>query len=179
NIFLAMFSMWYAVFKAFILDHLHAIEQGEFGKHIWPWLLEALPSTSQSEIDRCFQQCPRFPGVHHFKNGVTSLKYITGTEHGQILRYDKATKGLRNKDLGIGFEWYKHHSLDHAIDIIQKKGPTDNYEPGLGESLHPQVKADYERSSHHPGLADMQSGTVFFVSVQKWTALMNGKSHWM
>ena len=33
-----------------------------------------------------FQQCPRFPGVHHFKNGVTSLKYITGTEHGQILR---------------------------------------------------------------------------------------------
>jgi hypothetical protein len=33
-----------------------------------------------------FKQCPRFPGVHHFKNGVTGLKYITGAEHGQILR---------------------------------------------------------------------------------------------
>jgi len=60
------------------------------------------------------------------------------------------------RDLGTEFEWYKHHSLDHAIDIIRKKGPTDNYEPGLGESLHPQVKTDYERSNHHPGLADMQ-----------------------
>ena len=47
-----MFSMWYAIFKAFILDHLHAIEQGEFGKHLWPWFLEALPSSSQSEIDQ-------------------------------------------------------------------------------------------------------------------------------
>ena len=63
---------------------------------------------------------------------------------------------LRNRDLGIRFEWYKHHSLDHAIDIIRKKGPTDNYEPGLGESLHPQVKADYERSNCHPSLADIQ-----------------------
>ena len=33
-----------------------------------------------------FKNCPRFPGVHHFRNGVTSLKYITGSEHGQILR---------------------------------------------------------------------------------------------
>jgi hypothetical protein len=52
NIFLAMFSMWFAIFKAFIFDPLHALEQGEFGKHLWPWLLEALPKTSQSEIDR-------------------------------------------------------------------------------------------------------------------------------
>jgi len=63
---------------------------------------------------------------------------------------------LRNSDLGITFAWYKHHSLDHAIDIIRRKGPTDNYETGLGESLHPQVKADYERSSHQPDSADIQ-----------------------
>jgi hypothetical protein len=52
NIFLVLFSTWFAVFKAFIFDPLHAIEQGEFGKHLWPSLLETLPSTSQSEIDR-------------------------------------------------------------------------------------------------------------------------------
>jgi len=63
---------------------------------------------------------------------------------------------LRNRNLGIEFSWYKHHSLDHAIDIIRKKGPTDNYEPGLGESLHPQVKVDYERSNRQPGSADIQ-----------------------
>jgi hypothetical protein len=92
------------IFSAFVLDPLHAIEQGEHGKHLWVWLLEALPETSLSEIDswcensimthhRCllihsssFKNCPRFPGIHHFKNGVTGLKYITGAEHGQILR---------------------------------------------------------------------------------------------
>ena len=63
---------------------------------------------------------------------------------------------LRNRNLDIGFAWYKHHSLDHAIEIIRKKGPTDNYEPGLGESLHPQVKTDYERSNHQPSSADVQ-----------------------
>lgn len=30
---------------------------------------------------------PPFPGVHHFPNGVTSLKYITAREHNTILRY--------------------------------------------------------------------------------------------
>ena len=35
----------------FVLDALHAIEQGEFGKHFWPWLLECLPASSQAEIN--------------------------------------------------------------------------------------------------------------------------------
>jgi hypothetical protein len=51
NIFFVVFLMWLVIFKAFVLDPLHAIEQGEFGKHCWVWLLEALPPSSQAEID--------------------------------------------------------------------------------------------------------------------------------
>ena len=36
---------------AFVLDPLHALEQGEFGKHIWTWLLATLPDSSLAEID--------------------------------------------------------------------------------------------------------------------------------
>ena len=63
---------------------------------------------------------------------------------------------LRDKDCGLTFSWPKHHSFNHAVDIIRRKGPSDNYESGIGESLHPQVKADYERSSHQPDTVDKQ-----------------------
>ena|SRR5882762_4710917 len=104
NTFLNSFSAYISIFQAFILDPLHAIEQGEHGKHLWPWLCEALPESSLSEIDSwyiwlyfhgdyywtqlyaSFKQCSQFPHAHHFRNGVTGLKYITSTEHGQILR---------------------------------------------------------------------------------------------
>lgn len=59
-------------------------------------------------------------------------------------------------DLGLSFLWPKHHNLNHALDILRRKGPTDNYETGLGESLHPQVKTDYGRSSHQPETTDEQ-----------------------
>ena len=51
NTFLNSFSAYISIFQAFILDPLHAIEQGEHGKHLWPWLCEALPESSLSEID--------------------------------------------------------------------------------------------------------------------------------
>ena len=63
---------------------------------------------------------------------------------------------LHNMDFGLTFSWPKHHSFDHAVDIIRRKGPSDNYETGIGESLHPQIKADYERSSHQPDTVDQQ-----------------------
>jgi hypothetical protein len=59
-------------------------------------------------------------------------------------------------DLGLTFAWPKHHNLDHVIELLRRKGPTDNYESGLGESLHPQVKTDYHRSSGQTETTDIQ-----------------------
>lgn len=67
---------------------------------------------------------------------------------------------LAEAEFGLTFSWPKHHNLDHVLDLLQRKGPTDNYESGIGECLHPQVKNDYERSSHQPDTVDEQ---VFFL----------------
>ena len=61
-----------------------------------------------------------------------------------------------DQDLGLSFKWPKHHNLNHAVDLLRRKGPTDNYETGIGESLHPQVKTDYERLSSQPETLDIQ-----------------------
>jgi hypothetical protein len=51
NTFLIFFSAFISIFQAFVLDPLHAIEQGEHGRHLWPWLVESLPPSSLAEID--------------------------------------------------------------------------------------------------------------------------------
>ena len=61
-----------------------------------------------------------------------------------------------DEGLGLEFRWPKHHNLHHVIELLRRKGPTDNYETGIGESLHPQVKTDYERSSGQPETVDIQ-----------------------
>jgi hypothetical protein len=66
------------------------------------------------------------------------------------------SQDFANRDLGLSFSWPKHHNLDHAVELLRRKGPTDNYETGIGESLHPQVKTDYERSSGQPETVDIQ-----------------------
>lgn len=64
---------------------------------------------------------------------------------------------LSELDFGPTFSWPKHHNLvGHVLDLLRRKGPTDNYESGIGESLHPQVKTDFERSSQQPDTVDQQ-----------------------
>ncbi|KAL1700589.1 hypothetical protein EV121DRAFT_295055 [Schizophyllum commune] len=202
NTFIEVFGRHFSIFDTFVLDPLHQIEQGEWGRHWWRWLLECLDDKALDSIDRGFKDCTRFPGVHHFRHGITELKYITGNEQGQILRYigihllgkfkkeyeptilqalralavihlltksfkihteatlddldrhiskyDVATREIREADIGIEFNWPKHHSFTHASDIIRRKGLCDNYETGLGERLHPQLKRDFKRSSKRP-----------------------------
>ncbi|TRM55788.1 hypothetical protein BD626DRAFT_576598 [Schizophyllum amplum] len=208
NIFNEIFGELMSVGQMFVLDPLHQIEQGEWGRHWWSWLLTALPETSLEEIDSSFKDSPRHPGVHHFRNGITELRYITGGEQGQILarispflvghwktvrhenkvlralralavihlltarfrvhtettlhylddeiiKYNNACNDIRSdEDFDIDFNWPKHHLLSHAAELIRRKGPADNYETGLGERLHPQVKQDYKRSNKRETTTD-------------------------
>jgi hypothetical protein len=51
----------------------------------------------------------------------------------------------------ISFGFPKMHSLAHLVDIIRRKGPTDGYHTGIGESGHRQKKKDYKRTNSHQG----------------------------
>ncbi|QRV90390.1 hypothetical protein RhiJN_18408 [Ceratobasidium sp. AG-Ba] len=84
NVFHDIIPSFFSVYLAVAADPLHQIEQGIFGKHIWPWLRDSLSNSQATILDaRCI---PRYPDFKHFPNGITKLKNITGTEFGVILR---------------------------------------------------------------------------------------------
>ncbi|KAG9082381.1 hypothetical protein FRC07_014226 [Ceratobasidium sp. 392] len=150
-------------------------------------------------LDSRFKNIPRYPDLKHFPNGITSLKNVTGHEHGVILRilapliedllpvarrrtimrmlrslakihlfakftthteatledlaqeivcFGDAYSTLAENDESLSANYPKLHSLFHLVDIIRRKGTTDNYHTGLGEALHPQSKKDYRRTNH-------------------------------
>ncbi|CAE6460610.1 unnamed protein product, partial [Rhizoctonia solani] len=76
----------HSIYGAIIADPLHQIEQGIWGKHLWPWIRDQLPTSSKETLDARVRSIPQYPDLKHFPNGITSLKYITGKEHAVILR---------------------------------------------------------------------------------------------
>ncbi|KAG8742492.1 hypothetical protein FRC10_001388 [Ceratobasidium sp. 414] len=86
NVFHDIIPRFFSVYLAVSADPLHQIEQGIFGKHIWPWIRNGLSKKQATVLDAWFKSIPWYPDLKHFPNGVTTLKNITGTEHGVILR---------------------------------------------------------------------------------------------
>ncbi|KAI0315267.1 hypothetical protein OF83DRAFT_1173981 [Amylostereum chailletii] len=73
-----------SIYDTFICDPLHQIEQGSFGKHIFPWIEGLLNNKAKAAFNTNFKMIPRYPGMHHFPNSVLSLQNISGMEHNII-----------------------------------------------------------------------------------------------
>lgn len=102
------FSYFTPIYQAISADLLHQIELGVFGKHLWLWIISKGDNPgylSKEELDMLddkydvfimshnlhltdcsFKQLPPMPGMHHFSNGVTKVKYLTARELNTILR---------------------------------------------------------------------------------------------
>ncbi|KAG8734944.1 hypothetical protein FRC10_011167 [Ceratobasidium sp. 414] len=76
----------HSIYDAIIADPLHQIEQGVWGKHLWMWIRNDLPKASKQILDDRIKAIARYPDLKHFPNGITDLEYLTGKEHGVILR---------------------------------------------------------------------------------------------
>ncbi|KAI0061984.1 hypothetical protein BV25DRAFT_1916289 [Artomyces pyxidatus] len=87
NTFVEIMNPVCSIYDAFVADPLHQIEQGTFGKHLWPWIVGMLSADAQAELDENFKSLSRYPDVHHFPNGVTQLSNLSGNEHNIIARY--------------------------------------------------------------------------------------------
>ncbi|KAG9102099.1 hypothetical protein FRC06_002315 [Ceratobasidium sp. 370] len=85
NVFHEVMPDFFPVYLAVSADPLHQIEQGIFGKHIWPWIHDQLSKRQATILDSHFKNMPQHPNLKHFPNGVAMLRNITGTEHGIIL----------------------------------------------------------------------------------------------
>ncbi|KAG9119795.1 hypothetical protein FRC07_005011, partial [Ceratobasidium sp. 392] len=137
------------------IENLQGKEQAIILRMLPP-LIEDLLTTPHAKI---ITQALRALGCIHLLSKLTSHSESTlDLLSSQIVHFGALSQKLHDLfEDSFSNSYPKMHSLAHLVDIIKRKSTTDNYHTGLGEGVHPELKAAYKKTNKQPGFEQQQS----------------------